>query len=57
MKEHFANGTYGMIGLLLFFGLFVGIMAWLFWPGKKDKFTEYGNIPLKDETHEQTDKK
>lgn len=56
MKEHFANGTYGMIGLLLFFGLFVGIMAWLFWPGRKNEFTEYGNIPLKDETHEQPKK-
>ena len=52
MKELFANGTYGMVGLLLFFGLFTGVLIWVFMPGMKAKFKEYGNIPLKDDTHE-----
>lgn len=52
MKEVFANSTAGMIGLLFFFFLFVGILIWLYHPGAKEKFKEHGNIPLKDEHNE-----
>ena len=29
--------------------LFVGIVAWVFWPGRKKKLEEHGKIPFKDE--------
>lgn len=31
------------------FVVFVGIVAWAFWPKNKAKLEEYGNIPLKDD--------
>jgi cbb3-type cytochrome oxidase subunit 3 len=52
MKALFASSEYGLIGLLLFFGLFVGILVWLFWPGSKEKFKEHGKIPLEDDKNE-----
>lgn len=52
MKELYADYTMGMIGLLFFFLLFMGILVWLFRPGAKEKFKEYGNIPLRDDSHE-----
>lgn len=45
----FANPVYGVIGLLLFFVLFVGILAWLVMPGAKERFQNYGKIALKDD--------
>ncbi len=48
MKTLYADPVIGMIGLLLFFTLFVGILTWLFWPGSKEKFKQHGEIPLKD---------
>lgn len=33
--------------LLLMIG-FAGIVAWVFWPGRKKKLEEQGKIPLKD---------
>ncbi len=29
--------------------LFLGIVAWAFWPGRKSKLNAYGRIPLDDE--------
>lgn len=52
MKALFANSTVGIIGLLFFFILFVGILIWLFRPTAKQKFKEYGNIPLEDDKNE-----
>ena len=49
MKALFADQAAGVIGLLLFFGFFIGMLVWLFWPGKKDIFKEHGEIPLKDD--------
>ena len=49
MKAFAANGTFGIIGLLLFFGIFMAILVWLFWPGRKNKFKDYGRIPLEDD--------
>ncbi len=48
MKEQFASAQFGLIGLLFFLVLFIGVLAWLFLPGSKDKFKQYGLIPLKD---------
>lgn len=52
MKELFASSQFGMIGLLLFFAIFVGILIWLFQPGAKEKFKKHGNIPLEDDKNE-----
>ncbi len=49
MKELFASQTYGLLGLFIFLTLFLGILVWLMLPGAKEKFKEYGQIPLKDE--------
>lgn len=48
MKEIFANGDVGLIGLMFFFAFFILMLVWLFQPGKKEIFAKYGNIPLKD---------
>ena len=29
--------------------LFVGIVAWVFWPGRKRKLEEHGRIPLDED--------
>lgn len=29
--------------------LFVGIVAWVYWPSRKKKLEAYGRIPLEDE--------
>jgi cbb3-type cytochrome oxidase subunit 3 len=52
MKYLFASSAYGLIGLLLFFCLFIGILIWVFRPGSKEAFKKYGYIPLKDDTDE-----
>ena len=36
-------------GLILFIILSVGILFWVFRPGNKAKFEEYGSIPLLDD--------
>ena len=45
--EH-ASQLAGLTGLLFFFIFFVVIVSWLFRPGAKDKYKEYGNIPLNE---------
>ncbi len=37
------------IALVLFVGLFVGILAYVFWPGNKAKFNEAAELPLDDD--------
>lgn len=49
MKESFANADIGMIGLAIFVGLFMIILAWVLKPGAKEHFKKFGDIPLKDE--------
>ena len=34
------------IALILFVGLFVGILTYVFWPGNKKKFDEAAELPL-----------
>ena len=37
------------IALVLFVGLFVGIIAYVFWPGNKKKFDEAAQLPLDED--------
>ena len=37
------------IALILFVGLFAGILAYVFWPGNKKKFDEAAELPLDDD--------
>lgn len=32
--------------------VFLGIVAWAFWPKNKGKFERYGEMPLKDDDHD-----
>ncbi len=43
----FISQNAGMIGLFFFFILFGILISWLFRPGAKSKYKEYGNIPFK----------
>lgn len=52
MKEMFASPTFGLIGLLLFFSVFVLILIRLYAPGGKEKFEKHGDIPLEDDKYE-----
>ena len=40
------------IALLLFVALFIGIIAYVFWPGNKKKFDEAAQLPLEDKDDE-----
>lgn len=35
--------------LVWFFGLFVAIVVWIYWPGKKKKYDEAANRILEDD--------
>jgi len=48
MKEIFASGEYGLVGLLFFFAFFVAITLWTLRPNAKKKYEDHGNIPLKE---------
>lgn len=48
MKEIFASGGYGLLGLLFFFTFFTVVTLWTLRPGAKNKYKDHGNIPLKD---------
>jgi cytochrome c oxidase cbb3-type subunit IV len=37
------------VALLLFMGLFIGVVVYAFWPGNKKKFDEAAQLPLDDE--------
>ncbi|MEM6603651.1 MAG: cbb3-type cytochrome c oxidase subunit 3 [Pseudomonadota bacterium] len=39
----------GMIGLLFFFCVFVGVAIWAYWPTQKKKLEAYKFLPLKEE--------
>ncbi len=52
MKALFASETFGLLGLVLFFTLFIGLLIWIFRPGAKAQFQQHSEIPLKDDDHE-----
>lgn len=37
----------GTASLVFFFLFFVGVIAWVFRPGSKEKYRNWGKIPLK----------
>lgn len=43
----------GMIGLVFFFTFFLGVLGWVFMPGKKQEFKQFGNIPLEESDNDQ----
>jgi cytochrome c oxidase cbb3-type subunit 4 len=36
------------VALILFFSMFVGVLAYVFWPGNKKKFEQAAALPLGD---------
>lgn len=32
--------------------IFLGIVAWAFWPKNKDRLNSYGAMPLRDDDHD-----
>lgn len=42
--------------LLWLVGLFAALVIWVFWPGRKQQFEQYGRIPLEDETDHRSGK-
>ena len=45
----------GVAGMLLFIGLFVGVLIYTFWPGNKKRFDHASHIPLEDDPDPNTD--
>lgn len=41
-----------LVGLVLFFTIFLIVVGWAFFPGNKKKFERYGKIPLKENRDE-----
>ncbi|MDG1287703.1 MAG: cbb3-type cytochrome c oxidase subunit 3 [Rickettsiales bacterium] len=52
MKTVFANADAGIVGLLFFFCVFVGIAIWAFNPKRKTQIESYKNIPLNEDEHD-----
>lgn len=40
------------VALVLFVALFVGVVVYVFWPGKKKKFDDAAKLPLEDEKND-----
>jgi cytochrome c oxidase cbb3-type subunit IV len=49
MTYESAQSIFGIIGLLLFLGLFLLVLAVTFWPGTRKSFDEASRIPLERE--------
>ena len=49
MKAMFASADFGLIGLLFFFAVFMGIAFWAYHPRRKHAIEDLKNIPLRDE--------
>ncbi|MBV8061044.1 MAG: cbb3-type cytochrome c oxidase subunit 3 [Alphaproteobacteria bacterium] len=41
----------GMVGLVLFFALFLCFGVWAYSPGNRKKMEQYGKIPLEESRH------
>ena len=46
MKELYADASAGLLGLIIFFLFFIGLLIWLFRPGAKEHYKDAGKIPL-----------
>ncbi len=40
--------SYAIVALILFFGAFLALVGWVFWPGHRAWWTEAAQIPLDD---------
>lgn len=54
MKAFFADGGIGLIGLLFFFTIFVGIALWVYHPGRKQSIERLKNIPLDEDEYDRS---
>jgi cytochrome c oxidase cbb3-type subunit IV len=43
----------GMAGLLLFIGMFLLVLVYVFWPGNRDSFERARRLPLDNDPNEQ----
>jgi len=48
MTYHAATVLSQTVALVLFISLFLGIIAYVFWPGNKKKFDEAAQVPLEN---------
>jgi cytochrome c oxidase cbb3-type subunit 4 len=46
MTYQTAQSIFGMAGLFIFLTLFLGVVAFVFWPGNRRGFEEASRIPL-----------
>jgi cytochrome c oxidase cbb3-type subunit IV len=46
MTYESAQSIFGMAGLIIFLVLFIGVVAFVLWPGNKKGFEEASRIPL-----------
>ncbi len=42
--------SYAVVALVLFFGAFLALVAWVWWPSHRKGFSEAAHIPLDDES-------
>ena len=52
MKALFADANFGLIGLLFFFVIFIGIAIWAYHPKRKEEIEALKHIPLNEESHD-----
>ncbi|MCB9929116.1 MAG: cbb3-type cytochrome c oxidase subunit 3 [Alphaproteobacteria bacterium] len=50
MEYEAVRAISGTLGLLIFVGLFVGVLVYALWPKNRSKFDHAANIPLNDDT-------
>jgi len=43
---------FGVLGLLIFVAMFVGVLIYTFWPGNKKRFERARRMPLDDDPDE-----
>lgn len=52
MQALYASSDYGLIGLIFFFAVFVGIAVWAYTPRRKQEIEAHKNIPLNEGLHD-----
>ena len=46
--SHFSNPTLTLIGFLLFFACFIGVVIWTFRKSRKSHYDKMSKLPLKE---------
>lgn len=52
MSYESASTFLQIAALIIFIALFLGVIAYVFWPGNKKKFDEAAQLPLEDKDDE-----